>query len=119
MNWQYLNATIATKLGRPDYDSGYCWISQGTSQIFTHNLGTTDVLVYMVGYYPGGVPYINQHDYGGESNGLNSYGAYWSELTATTIKVTRQGNDANWPYVRVMMWEGIEKKGKTLFFLFF
>ena len=100
-----LDATIATKLGSPDFDSGYYQINQSQSIIFTHNLGTTDVLVYMVGYYPGSVPYIHQHDYGGEANGLNTYGVYWSELTTTTIKVTRNGNDNNWPYVRVMMWK--------------
>jgi hypothetical protein len=100
-----LNTTILTKLGWPDYDSGYVQINQSQSIILTHNLGTTDVLVYMVGDYPSGVPYIHQHDYGGEANGLNTYGAYWSELTTTTIKITRNAQDANWPYVRVMIWK--------------
>lgn len=96
----------ATKLGKPDYDSGWFNITQGKSVILTHNLTTTNVLVYMIGKYSDyASPYIHQHDYGGELSGSSYYGAYWSDLTKTTIRVTRQGQDANWNYIRVVIWK--------------
>ena len=96
----------ATKLGKPDYDSAWFSITQGKSVILTHNLTTTNVLVYMVGKYSDyASPYIHQHDYGGELSMGNYYGAYWSDLTETTIRVTRQGQDINWNYIRVVIWK--------------
>ena len=96
----------ATKLGEPDYDSGWVSLPKG-DKMFTHNLGTTNVLVYVIGNYPIASPYIHQMDYGGEitHSGLNHYGAYWHELTTTTITVHRHGQDGNWEYGRVMLWK--------------
>jgi uncharacterized coiled-coil protein SlyX len=91
----------ATKLGKPDYDSGWFYVSQGSFAILTHNLGTTNVLVYMIGYNG----YINQIQYGGDDTSYNQWGAFWSELTTTTIRIIRQGNDVNWPDIRVMIWK--------------
>jgi len=95
----------ATKMGKPDYDSHWVIINQGQSLIFNHNLGTTDVLIYMIGYDIDGARYINQMKYGGDSDFPWDYGASWLELTSTTVKVTRAGNDPDWDYVRVMAWK--------------
>jgi len=96
----------ASKLGTPDYDSGWFNISNGGQVIKTHNLGTTNVLVFMVGKYSNSSsPYIHQRNYGGEETWPNYWGAYWQDLTETTIRVIRQGQDENWNYVRVMVWK--------------
>lgn len=104
-----LNFTVwllnTTGLPKPDYDSTWTNITAGQSKIFTHNQNTTNVLVYMFGKYSDSVaPYIHQFDYGGEKNLGASYGAWWSELTETTVRVTRMPNDGNWNYVRVVIW---------------
>jgi len=88
----------------PAYDSGWVYIAPGKDVIFTHNLTTTKVLVYMIGMKLGASPYIHQIDYGGELTHLDYYGAYWYDLTTTTIRVHRHGNDVNWDYIRVMIW---------------
>jgi hypothetical protein len=99
-----LNSTQG--LGKPDYDSDWFAISSGEQVIKTHNLGTTNVLVYMVGKYSNNSsPYIHQRHYGGEETWPNYWGAYWQDLTETTIRVVRQGQDIIWNYVRLMIWK--------------
>jgi hypothetical protein len=96
-----------TKLGKPDYDSGWTDISQGQTITFNHGLGTQDVLVYMIGNssYSGGYNAVNHIFYGlGEYAG-SIYGAYWSSLTSTSINVFRGYNDYNWGQIRVMLWK--------------
>jgi len=96
----------ATKLGTPDYDSGWFDISNGGQVIKTHNLSTTNVLVFMVGKYSNSSsPYIHQRFYGGEETWPNYWGAYWLDLTETTIRVVRQAQDVLWNNVRVMIWK--------------
>lgn len=95
----------ATKLGKPNYDSGWTLMPAGTIKNFTHNLNTDNVLVYLVGIDLDGGLIIHQRDYGGETSGGNWFGAYWSRLTTTTIEVTRQGQDQNWDYIRLMIWK--------------
>ena len=116
----YLNTTVinlnlsvielnATKgLGPPDYDSG--WVSFYYREIrLTHNLGTTNLLVYMVGKDLAGQ--IHHCYYGGENDFSNrQYGAYWGRLFATTIDVFRGSQDPDstqggWVEFRVMMWK--------------
>ena len=95
----------------PAYDSyreqGWVPISPGTSKTFTHNLNTTDVLVYMIGRYDLSTtsPLIHQKRLGGDTNGLWEGGAYWRDLTNTTIMVERYPDDGTWNYVRVMIWK--------------
>jgi len=94
----------ATKLGKPDYDSGGLSVPAGESRILTHGLNTTNVIVYMVGYDFNGQEF-HQMDYGGEKSSIYNWGACWSELTTTTIKVTRYGSDFVWDVIRVMVWK--------------
>jgi hypothetical protein len=96
-----LGAELATKLGAPDYDSGWFAINPGSYIILTHNLGTTNVLVYMVGRISGT---IDQVEYGGDANGQSSYGANWYGLTTTQIWINRMSQDIWWPEIRVFMW---------------
>lgn len=95
----------ATKLGKPDYDSGWWIINQGQQLIFNHNLGTQNVLVYMMGYDWGGTYYMHQIKYGGDSDWPNEYGCRWQDLTSSSITVFRGANDPNWNMVRIMLWK--------------
>ena len=99
-----LGAQLATKLGAPDYDSGWVGIAQGEAFMLTDNLGTTNVLVYMTGNGQYGVA---QFGYGGIywSNAYNAgYGAYWYDLTPNAIIIYRLPQDYWFAAVRVQMW---------------
>jgi hypothetical protein len=97
---------IAGTLTKPAFDSGWTYIAQDAEQIFTHNLSTTNVFVYMIGKTnESASPYIHQIDYGGELNYGSQYGVQWYDLTETTIRVHRRRDDTNWDQVRIYMWK--------------
>lgn len=104
-----MNKTYFTHPGavdRPAYDSGWVSINVDQEIILTHNVGTTDVLVYMVGKSSDTAsPYIHQKWYGGEVNVIAEYGVFWYDLTKTTVRVQRHLSDANWNWVRIMIWK--------------
>jgi hypothetical protein len=101
-----LETMIATKLGKPDADSDWMNITAGNEVIFTHNLSTTNVLVYMIGKYSDSAsPYIHQIDYGGELSGGSRWGVWWCDLTETTIRVKRNAQDMQWNWVRILVWK--------------
>lgn len=84
----------ATKLGTPNYDSGWV-LSDGNEIILSHNLGTAEVLVYLVGRNSLSEP-VNG-PYGVPEDTLK-----WGSLTTTQITLFgRYGNK----YVRVMLWK--------------
>jgi len=99
----------ATKLGTPDYDTfevygDWLSIDTGETKSLPHNLGTTDVIVYLIGNDTS-LYGIHQRDYGGALSGGNYFGAYWHDLTDTWIEVTRRDQDQNWDYIRVLIWK--------------
>jgi uncharacterized coiled-coil protein SlyX len=98
----------ATKLGVPDYDSlrteGWIWIQPGNTRTLTHDLHTTDVLVYMVGYDYDGYEF-HQINYGGEADNLITWGAWWCKLTITSIEIDRLSSDGRWDVIRVLIWK--------------
>lgn len=121
----YLDETVAilnsTGLGAPDYDSGWFSIAAPGSVLLTHNLGTTELLVYVIGNSSSGT--IHQYGYGCDSYGpmvdnpprvLYSQGVYWERLTTTSIYIQRLRDDGSsngggpelaWDNVRVMLWK--------------
>jgi uncharacterized coiled-coil protein SlyX len=94
----------ATKLGKPDWDSGWLSIPAGETRVKNHDLNTTNVLVYMIGYDYNGYEY-HQINYGGDSNGGTNLGAWWCKLTETTIEIWRHASDQRWDLIRVMIWK--------------
>jgi hypothetical protein len=93
-----------TKLGKPDYDSGWTAIAQGTNKHFNHGLGTTDILVYVIGKNGGSG--INQLFYGLDYNSYDAVqGLCWWNLDTNGIDVIRGINDATYAQVRVMLWK--------------
>jgi len=118
----YLNDTRG--LGPPDYDSGWFSIAAGTSVCLTHNLGTTDLLVYVIGKNAEGN--IHLFGYGGDAFGSLidnpprpecHQGLYWRGLTTTRIYIDRllqdqsgagsgaPRGDVAWDNARVMLWK--------------
>jgi len=96
----------ATKLGTPGYDSGWVYSPSGQDwhHVFTHDLDTTNVLVYLIGL-DSETGSIHQHWYGGQNSGAWWGGVWWSDLTTTTITVWKYRDDTEWDYVRVIMWK--------------
>ena len=109
----YLNETVAildsTGLGAPDYDSGWQSMPVGSLIILTHNLNTTELLVYFIGKYDSDSIWMHQYCFGGDSKYLiGEYGAWWA-ATNTTINLYRAGSDHQsgmpWGLARVMIWK--------------
>jgi len=93
--------------GAPDYDSGWLPISPGGWLDLTHNLGTTELFVYMIGkshftenihqMYLGLETYYNP--------GLEERGAWWLVNDWNEIRVIRGAEDSGtWANVRVYIW---------------
>jgi len=106
----------ATKLGKPDYDSGWVTVNAGNYLTLTHNLNTTEVFVYVVGRLgPPDDHIIHQLHYGGYGYYLydgtghvyaSRYeGLKWTGLTNTTIGLVRSSGDTDWQQVRVLIWK--------------
>jgi hypothetical protein len=93
----------ATKLGKPDYDSGWTAIAQGANVHFNHGLGTTEVLVYVIGKCPGFG--IHQLYYGLDYYDVVDRGICWWNLDTNGINVIRGQTDTAYEQVRVMLWK--------------
>lgn len=97
----------------PDYDSSWVNLAATSSITLTHDLGG-DANSYLVDfqYRSASVDGIHQRYYGGSDFGdsitLGSpndrVGAYWRNLTATSISVYRRPEDTYAPQVRVRIW---------------
>ncbi|MBN1953719.1 MAG: hypothetical protein JW900_01605 [Anaerolineae bacterium] len=115
--FRYSNDTAAdmilVRIWIPDDPADYCsdWtdIAQGTIMTFTHNLGG-DVDDYSVGLVfsstvstPFGPAGRNHRFYGGleYGGGANMVGAYWDNLTDSTVRVYRHANDLSAEQVRL------------------
>jgi len=91
-----------------DFDSG--WITTPGPGEWQYNPGLSnddDCIVYLEFK---GENTVNHMDYGGDwwwdaSAVLHMYGAYWSHLSPTSIRVTRQQNDIYVEQFRVRIWK--------------
>jgi uncharacterized coiled-coil protein SlyX len=89
------------------WDSGwYGPTNEGDTAIFFgKTLNITDAVVYMYGKKTSaGDPH--QIDYGGFHD-IYWNGAYWWKLTPTSITFHRHGDDVNWVYVRITIWQKV------------
>ncbi|HEX9914659.1 MAG TPA: hypothetical protein VGB32_07050 [Candidatus Bathyarchaeia archaeon] len=104
----------------PDYDSYWMTIDQGDSVEVNHNLGSTNLLVYLIGEYDDN--YTHQYAYGGNEeryieyeiipgemyyNAVERYGtlgAWWRTDGQDKIIVSRPGHDDYWHEFRVLIW---------------
>jgi len=105
----------------PDYDSYWMTIDQGDSVEVNHNLGSTNLLVYLIGEYDDN--YTHQYAYGGNEeryieyeiipgemyyNAVERYGtlgAWWRTDGQDKIIVSRPGHDDYWHEFRVLIWQ--------------
>jgi hypothetical protein len=90
---------------RPDYDSG--WVDMSLFLTLPHNMGG-DPSNYVVDLQfkdtsPTGAG-VHQAGYGGDISTSGSYGAFWSNLTDTEIKIVRKVDSTVVDYIRVRIW---------------
>lgn len=90
----------------PDYDSGWISIAAGDGVEVRHELGTSNVFVYLVGRItPGGA--LHQYGYGEDryvDSGIKNKGVYWFSLTTFNIWIVRGAQDTFWEQFRLRLW---------------
>jgi len=92
-------------INAPAYDSGWISISHGRTTL-THNLNTTNVLIYLIGNSSLSIRQFHQISVGGDNMVSGEYhGVCWLKLTETTIDINRFQEDTNWPKARIMIWK--------------
>jgi hypothetical protein len=90
---------------RPAYDSGWVSLGAGGSSTRTHSLGgNTDKYVVDLTCKNSGGGGINNWGVGGDANSPDYYGAWWSNLTTSSITLHRWDDDTDCPNVRVRIW---------------
>jgi len=90
---------------RPAYDTGWVGLGQGDSVNRTHNLGgNTDRYVVDLTCQRSGGAGVSNWGVGGDANGSEYYGAWWSNLTTSAITLHRWDDDSDCPNVRVRIW---------------
>ncbi|MCI0477033.1 MAG: hypothetical protein L0Y55_12360, partial [Anaerolineales bacterium] len=93
----------------PAYDSGWVAIGLNVTNTRTHSLGgdVDDYVVDLTCKTTTGIG-VNAHGLGGLTwyawDTLYWGGAYWAELTSSSIKVRRYGNDDSCEQVRIRIW---------------
>jgi hypothetical protein len=90
---------------RPAYDSGWVPIALGSQVELTHNIGgNVDNYVVNIQFKDAGMFGVNNLGHGGLEDAGSYLGAYYHNLTTTSIKVYRLNNAINAPEVRVRIW---------------
>lgn len=101
-------AEYVNRFPAPHYDSGWTAINQAQTLTFDHNLdgNVDDYVVDMTCKDTTGldVPGINQISYGGNTAGTSQFGAYWRNLTTSSLIVYRAADDAVCEEVRIRIW---------------
>lgn len=89
---------------RPAYDSGWTSMSLGGTVTLTHSLGG-DIDNYVVDMTcKHSTSGINNWGLGGDANYDEYYGAWYTNLTATSITLRRWGEDTDCPQARIRIW---------------
>ena len=92
----------------PDYCSDWQPIAPGATETFTHGLGGDPddytVRLWFSDTLPAGLG-VNHRHYGGLEDDGSYYGAYWHNLTASSVQVTRLADDGFAGQVRVCVAE--------------
>lgn len=89
---------------RPAFDSGWRAVAQGSYMDFNHNLGgnVDNYVVDMQMKHAGGAG-INNLNIGTDEGG-GWFGAYWRNLTTTSIRVHRDTDDVGAEQIRIRIW---------------
>jgi len=100
-----LQKTAGGKFPPPDYDSGWVPLNKGEAKFLTHNLGG-NINNYVVDFQYRDSNGPNHYYYGIDADvpGYGEWGAAWSRLTTTQIRVFRGREDPCAPEVRVRIW---------------
>jgi hypothetical protein len=90
----------------PGYDSDWQTISAGSSEFITHNLGTTELFVYLVG--KDNDVTVHQDYLGMElwfEEGPHLHGIQWATNGENEVVVSRLSDDNTWDEFRILIWE--------------
>ena len=100
-------------LGKPDADSGYQYIGVNQEKTFTHNLGTKNIFVYVLGYdYL--TENVHQRYLGGHIDwvggdpikvGLEYWWTGEDAITIHRFPDDNQDRGLDWDFYRVMVWK--------------
>ena len=100
-----------TGILNPDYDSGWTALSGRIVVQFNHNLGTSDVFVYVLAKWyrnwtGSGGPMVHQFYYGGDSYGTpeQTQGFYWDSYTQNPNMI-RVSCWERTDEIRVLIWK--------------
>jgi hypothetical protein len=90
---------------RPAYDSGWVSVGLGSDVVRTHNLGgnADNYVVDLTCRNTGGAG-VSNWGVGGDATDSEQFGAWWSDLSTTSITLNRNADDADCPEVRVRIW---------------
>jgi hypothetical protein len=101
-------AEYVNRFPAPHYDSGWTPINGAQTVTFDHNLDgdVDDYVVDMTCKDTTGLVNTgtNQINYGGNTAGTSQLGTYWRNLTASAIRVYREGDDTTCDQVRIRIW---------------
>ena len=87
----------------PAYDSGWIQLDEYESVVLAHNLGTADLLVYLIGWNVD--DQVHQLYYGGSRTaGGYQRGGKWFGLDSSHITLSRGFYGDHWESIRVMLW---------------
>jgi len=101
---KYTEQEGAGLVSAPAYDSGWIVPNINEETIIEHNLGTTEVLVYITGKDDEWA--IHQYSYGGDWTALgNRRGAMWYNLTSSHVTLWVHAEEFRWDYVRIQIWK--------------
>ncbi len=90
---------------RPAYDSGYRSPGLGGTLDLSHDLGgNVDNYVVDLTCQRSGGAGVNNWGVGGDVNSGEVYGAWWRDLSTSTITIRRGSDDTDCPNVRVRIW---------------
>ena len=92
-------------LGTSDYDSNWVSIDLGEKGVFSHNLSSFELFVYIVGRSTP-QPYVyHQYYFGGvKLRADRMWGIYWRQYDEDFIEVFRFDHDDYWDEIRVRIW---------------
>jgi hypothetical protein len=100
-----LDAAVLGSMPRPAFDSDWIDIGQGRKRTLTHDLGgNTDRFVVDL-QCRAAASGVNNRGVGGDSrSATDNLGAFWADLTSTSVSVTRQSDNTSCTSFRIRIW---------------
>jgi hypothetical protein len=98
-----VTGALLSPFPRPAYDSGWQYLSTGSSRILNHGIGG-NVDNYVVDVQFKNADGINIHRIGYDMWTIEEKGASWGGLTNESIRIGRASADNDAPWIRIRIW---------------